>query len=329
MSNNKSQVDNDKIDNMHVPHLGLLQWNSDTKDEINKSRNDTSSRVFGIRFFLEDLRANTKYVHVNLDENVTYHMSDLDNKFTSWFEKDNHNYLKSILVEITTCTMIDAFKIAAQRIFTTLSVLCFFYRRPFRVYKICIMDDKYNAESHTSYFCSKSEKLTLPLASFSEKSPLGSLLAIYRDGMNSMDIPYRYICFFKIYEAWHKKFEKYFSINKDDKVKIIITYNLVRGFYRENFHQTYLNKSIDDKDVYKDLNEIRRYLVHPVIDMGVPASFINLDHIDALEVVELMSYLIEAIATKILDSQIKEMANENAEIDKILKIYNKISNSNV
>lgn len=143
--------------------------------------------------------------------------------------------------------------------------------------------------------------------------------------MNSIDILYRYICFFKIYEAWHEHSEKYFSINTIYKSNIIITNNLVRNFYRENFHQSYLNKSIDDADVYKQLNEIRKYLVHPVIDRGVPASFMNLDHIDALEAVELMSYLIEAIATKILDSQIKLMANGNAEIGAILNTYNMIN----
>lgn len=159
MSNNKSQMDNDELDNMHVPHLGLLQWYSDTKDEINKSMHDNSSRVFGIRFFLEDLRANTKYVQVKLDEISINNITDSNTQFNSLFEKDDDNYLKSILVEIPACTIIDAFKAATTRIFTILSTLCFFYRRPFRVYQIHIMDAKYNSRAHTSYICSKPKSL--------------------------------------------------------------------------------------------------------------------------------------------------------------------------
>ena len=140
--------------------------------------------------------------------------------------------------------------------------------------------------------------------------------------MNSVDIAYRYICFFKIYEAWHDHREKFFINSNNARPKIVITRNLLAKSYREKQHKQFLNKSFNDKYLYEELNKIRKYLVHPFINRGgIPASFCNLDHIEVLEVTETMSNLIERIATKILDVELNLMAINNKNIMDFIAVY--------
>jgi len=312
-----------KIDNLHIPHIGFLQWYcpSDKADAIRNSIDDKSQRKFGVLFFLEDLHAGTKYTHIKFDGELSQRIKDNANEINMWFRKNNEGYLNAILAELNSDNHITAFKMTSKFIFGILSALSFFYRRPFRIAHVKIMDAKNKAEVETRKFCSKPAKLVLPKASFQPADSIGSLFAIYREGMNSVDIAYRYICFFKIYEAWCKRVEKFFAKKEETREKIIITADLLKSFYNENFHRNFLEKSFDDKDVYEILNHIRKHLVHPVIDRNDPASFCNLDHMDFLEHLEMMSNLIERMVTKILDVELAAIAKTDSNIAELLNTY--------
>jgi hypothetical protein len=311
---------NDEVDNLHIPHIGFLQWYSD-KDTISFSMNDKSLREIGVRFYLEDLRAGTEWVHLKFKEDMSQSIEYNGLKTNFWFEKNNKGYFQSIFVGLTSAGCIEAFKESTKFINGMLSTLCFFYRRPMKIGRITIEDKKHNAQISTRKSCPASENLIAPLATF-KSTPIGSLFAIYRDGMNSVDLAYRYICFFKIYEAWKKYPERFF--NKKNKIssEIFITKNLLAGSYRENYHQNFLDKLFNDEIVYENLNHIRNYLVHPVIDRGIPASFYNLDEISTLETMESMSNLVERMVTKILDIELNIMSEDDSDIAKLIQIFN-------
>ena len=319
-SENKLYSVNNKIDLLHIPHTSMLHWfTSGDKQNVLASMRDKEEREFGIRFFLEDLRAGTVWAHITIDNPMSITTGDGDDSISYFFEKTQDGFLKSVFAEVLSTGCIEAFKKTGIYIFSILSSLCFFYRRPFRIHSIMVIDSKYKVTYFTRKTAPKPEPLKKPLASFSN-SPIGSLLAIYRDGMNSVDIPYRYICFFKIYEAWYKHRENFFNTAVERPI-LYITSDLLAGFYREHYHQEFINKTFSDENVFKTLNEIRKFLVHPVIDRGRPASFCNLDQIDLLEALEIMSNLIERIVTKVLDNELSLLAVSDTSIQELLKIY--------
>lgn len=320
--NNICQSD-DELDNFHIPHINTLQWYPSGNKEVCESANcDYSERPFGVYFFLEDSRAKTLYVHVKIDNELSQHIK-IDGEINFWFNKNNDNYLESILIDL--CA--DGFKKALENSFnfvnSILSMLCFFYRRPFRIWQIKITDRKYDIDYITRPFCPKAEPLVLPSISFPAEIPIGSLFSIYREGMNSVDIAYRFISFFKIYEAWYKdkNAEKYFYRNKQSKPKITITENLLGDAYRKEYHDEYVGKEISSKNAYEKLLSIRNYLSHPFLDRNTPPSYYHFDQLNSSQEIEALSNLIERIATKILVKELELWANFREDFKNLLQVY--------
>ncbi len=310
--------DNSEIDRLHIPHIEYLHWISN--DTGKQSSYDKSTRTFGVRFFLRDLRANTPWVYTTVEEEVSQTILHDNEKMGVWFEKNKDNgLLESILVECGASGSLEAFKKCIDYILSILSTLCFFYRRPFRINKIKIYDNQHQAVFYTENFCPKPVKFISPLASF-KISPLGSLLALYREGMNSLDVGYRYICFFKIYEAWQKKSRVFFS-KKSKKPHLVITKNLLAGAYRDAHHKVFLDNSFNNSATYETLEKTRDYLVHPIIDKGTPPAGLHFDSIEYNEFMESQANLIERMVTKILEIELKLMAENDKEIESLLKIY--------
>lgn len=108
------------------------------------------------------------------------------------------------------------------------------------------------------------------------------------------------------------------------KPKLIVTKSLLSGSYREKFHNQFLNKVFNNSDVYGYLSKIRNYLVHPLIDKGVPASYLHLDTIESMETLEAYSNLVERIVTKILETQLKILAENDGEIKKMIDYFGQL-----
>jgi len=315
---------NDEFDNLHIPHINILQWDTNIdKKLIKKINSDHNLRPFAIRYFIEDPRAKTPYTHVNVENELSQHIK-VNGDINFWFEKNNDDYLNSILVGLYSKNFKDGFRKSFNFINSILSMLSFFYRRPFKIWQIKVTDKNHHAIYSTRTFCPKSENLVLPASSFPLDIPIGSLFAIYREGMNSIDLAYRFISFFKIYEAWYKdkNAKKYFNRNKQSKPKIKITKNLLADTYRDGYHKKFISKGIADNCVYSKLCIIRNYLSHPFLDQNVSASYYNFDQMDVLEEIEAMSNLIERIVTKILDKELELWAKSDEKFKNLLQIYN-------
>lgn len=321
----KNEPKAEGVDELHIPHINLLHWVSTSeKKNVSKAMKDKNKRPYGITFFIEDLRANTSYAHVRIEEDELSQSLKVDsNSINSWFNKNKEGYLESILVGVDSTNQIDAFKIAYSHISTVLSLFTFFYRRPFRIWQTHVFDKKNKVTFITPRFKPKPEKLKLPNISFLTNNPLGSLFSLYREGMNSLDLPYRFTNFFKIYEAWffEDSAKKFFYRDEKPRLPIIITKKMLSGTYRKKYHQEFLDKDILDKELYLYLNTVRKYLSHPFIDRYVPPSFYNLDEVSVSEALECMSNLIERIATKILDDELSLLSSINPKINDLVKIY--------
>jgi hypothetical protein len=284
---------------MNIPHINMRGWKINTSDEqsIEKAWKDKKKRKFSIRFNLEDLRARTQYVHISLSEELSQ-SGPGNEEINIWFEKNKKGFLRSILVELETTDHQKAFRIAHDRVASILSMLTFFYRRPCRVSFYMIFDKTYNLSYSTFTFCSKAETLILPTASLSKEVPIGSLLASYREGMNSLDLAYRYISFFKIYEAWYKEDFAFKLTNnvlkQESRPEFKITKDFLSGIYIASCHKEFLDKSFKTKEVFSHLNYCRNLLAHYMLDRykELDPHFINFDDIKVIR-------YFEAITTKI------------------------------
>lgn len=79
--NDNDHIEKDVIDELHIPHVNFLQLNTDNEDVAIKSLQDKSLREFGVRFFLEDLRAGTNWAYVNLKEDLSQSTGPNSDKF--------------------------------------------------------------------------------------------------------------------------------------------------------------------------------------------------------------------------------------------------------
>jgi len=162
------------------------------------------------------------------------------------------------------------------------------------------------------HHCPKPENFILPAGSFSKEVPIGLLLALYREGMNSLDMAYRYISFFKIYEAWYKNYFAFrLTDNQLQKLKLerpvmIIKKELFEYPSNKNSKivKHFFDREFNDKSIFKELFHFRNLLAHYLLDRHkdlVPhPHFISFDDLDVQQQIEDMTNLIERMATYIL-----------------------------
>jgi hypothetical protein len=224
-----------------------------------------------------------------------------------------------MLVEVEAAKFKNAYDIALVKFNSLLSMLVFFYTRPIQISSIRIYDNKYsNLIYATRSYCPRPEKLIAPEGAFSKEVPIGSLLALYREGMNSLDLAYRYISFFKIYEAWYKK---QFSFELTDHIlhekgvirkKLTINEDSFEYLYQQKDEkiEKFLGKVFDDEDLFTNLLHLRNLLTHYMLDRikVIGPHFFNLDDPLVYQYVELMANMIEKMVTYILIEEFNLLA---------------------
>ena len=315
----------------HIPHQNLFGWTvkSDSQHKIKGAQSDHAKRKFVFRFFLEDLRARTQFVHVLLAEELSQSAQDVD----IWFEKNENGFLSVIQVELIADNFISGFRKSHDCALRLLSMITFFYRRPCRISFISAFDAKHELVLEKMFnTCPAPAKFILPKAAFSKEVPIGSLLAIYREAMNSIDLGWRYINFFKIYESWYKNRFVFDLTNKllqkDDieRPEIIVTKDLLQGAFAPKFHKEILNRNFKDKELFKELNHIRNLIAHELLTRvpDVAPHFGNFDDTFQQESLEANSNLVERMATKILEVELDLLGKCDQAFKEVNEIYKDI-----
>ncbi len=326
MTMDDKYIDVGSLSELHIPHIYATSWwceAGDKKSRLNFSQ-DKSIRAIGVRFCLEDLRAKTLYAHVKLNTELSQNLQEPNDKQVDvYFERNAQDFLSAILIGSQYSDMEDALSRSFLILNSILSMLTFFYRRPFRVWQIHLTDEKHGIKLSTKSYCPKTAVFSLPSAGIPSHYPMGSLFSLYREGMNSLDIPYRYITFFKIYEAWYDKKirKKFFNRKNRTQPKVLITKDMLMGFFIEKYHKPYLNKAINEKKIYGKLSDLRNMIAHPFLNNREPSGFIVLDSFESIKKLEAMANLIERIATEILEQELSIWAEERPDYKQLLAVY--------
>lgn len=316
-------IEEDVTDERHIPNIGFSHWiaRSDL-ESINTSEADHNKRNFHIEFFLEDTRARTSYVYASVPQESSFNIVQTDYVIDFLCQPNEDGYFNKIIAGLSEESAVKAFERTSAQVLPMLSVFSHKYRRPFHVRAIWITDLNHKAKWCISPFAQKLVEIKISPSGFKQHHPLGAMFSIYREGMNSISDSHRFLCFFKIFEAWKMGKSAFKNTrveyenakgNKLERPKRKITKLLLSGAFNEQYHDCFLNKKFTE--CFDSLNAIRDFVAHPFIDKKVDKEyFINFDDPQHLEFISAMSNLVERISTKILDDEIEILSSIDEQI---------------
>lgn len=287
-----------------IPNVGPHHWMPSSPTEtLNASDSDKSLRPIAVSFLLEDPRARTQHVYVTIEQAREFHHGTGDQTLKFWLEDNEQGLLRAITVGAFDQSTESAFKRASSSVYALLSLWSYQYVRPFSISEARLEDKKHGAIWTIPKFCAAAASLSGTSLTFSPTSDIGSLFALFREGMNSTSFAYRFLSYYKIAEAWKDKKGPFASLIAEALRKgktpsfpsRIVTEDFLTGSYRPAYHACYLNKKFTW--CVDNLEDIRAVLAHP---FNKTSHFANLDSPDVQAHLGALANLIERIAIQIL-----------------------------
>jgi hypothetical protein len=197
---------------MWIPQFLLSYWEPESAPEtIERSRSDTRERAIDICFILEDPPARLEGVALRLKKD------GLQSKETSgkgrdsdmWFRPDKDGRLEAIIYRVKDTVVGNAFLYAHDNVTKLLSIWAVAHGTGFSIRAVRVMDVESGAMWWVSGKSSIEDEFGLP-AGISLGDEHATLLSLYREGRNAISPFYRFLCFYKIFEAWYKQ-SKFFG----------------------------------------------------------------------------------------------------------------------
>lgn len=294
-----------------VPNVGPHHWVALTHpDTLSASDRDTASRPIGVVFHLEDPRARTQHVYVQLrKEEKEFHRGSGTETVDIWFEENGDGLLQTIVFGLFDTNTQSAFRRASENAYSLLSLWAYQYKRPFAVQEVKLQDKTHNALWIIPKFCPKAVALRTTQMAFSQESPIGSLFALFREGMNSTSSAYRFLSYFKIAEAWKNRLGPFAWLVAEAKRKNrppsmpvrVVTVEFLGGSYRPAYHDPYVGKKFTW--CIDQLEELRAVVAHP---FNKASAFTNFDSPDAQAYLGAAANLVERIAIQLLEDFLEE-----------------------
>src|SRR5262245_18195366 len=192
---------------MWIPHFLLSYWDLESAPEtLERSRSDTRERAIDICFVLEDPPARLEGVALRLSKD------GLQSKETSgkgrvsdiWFRPDKEGRLDAKIYREKDAVVGNALLYAHDNVAKLLSIWAVAHGAG-----VCVRDGRViHVEDGGMWWVSGSssteDEFGLP-ARISLGDEHSTLLSQYREGRNAITPFYRFLCFNKILEAWHKQ----------------------------------------------------------------------------------------------------------------------------
>lgn len=202
---------------MWIPHFGFILWpHKDTKKEdIAKSEKDKALREFEVQFELESSDARTTgKVAIELQKETRQKLTDGTGKSGSViFEPTRDHQLKRIIAIFESTNRDSAVEYAYNVICHHLSFWSLMYGISIGVWAIVVYDRKHNTAWEATPQRPQPEKLVIPAGlAFSEQFII--VLSLYREGRNSSSPYYRFLCFYKILEAFYERREAFRAMDE-------------------------------------------------------------------------------------------------------------------
>ena len=276
-------------------------------DLVSASETDKERRAFGVICFLEDTRARTKHIYLTIGESNSFHVKTNDDSIDFFLEQNDAKQVTSILGGCFRTNYLEAFNFVYPHVLRILSSWCFRYKRPVSIYEVRVIDKRHEAIWGIPFAAPDTlPEIHLPIVILAETS-LSSLIAVFREGMNSVSNVSKFLSYFKILEAYPGKgpFEETNQFCKQGGKPIsrnvpIVTSELMIGAYTDLYHSQFIGKRATwcrDK-----LRDWRDAVAHPFLNGNV---YIDLDKAERQAELAAYANLVERLSISILEEEFR------------------------
>lgn len=272
---------------------------------ITKSEQDSSIRPFGCTFHLEDTRARTLYIALEVVGNSDFHIKMESSDINFYIQSDDKNKLSSVLVGCMVEGKDQALTTAFPHMQRITSLWCLKYKRPVNIYSIEIYDKSNKAKwLIPNVTPSISPRVVGPVVTL-WNTALTSLVAVFKEGMNSTIFSHKLISYYKILEAYPSQgpFKEINNYCKEKRMEVpreskVLSEELLKGAFDKEYHAKYVGKKYTR--IRDELKGYRNAIAHPFIS----DAFIDLDTFEVQAELAAISNMLERMAVEILEEEI-------------------------
>ena len=297
----------------HVQNLawnfGLFDWISSVAPaQIAASNADSTRRPIGVTAFIEDPRARTMHAWISLPSKSEYRVGVDGETVDFWIQENAEKELNSVLLGTFATSAREGCQRSLTLLFSLLSSWSFQTQRPVAVRELLIEDKTHGAKWVVRPQAQTPLKLNDITVSLGAPNPIGSLLALFREGMASVQPAYRFLCYYKILEASNKGSGPFQQVNHlfADKGRVAarnvlrIQAAMFQGKCEPEKYEHLIGKKFGW--CFEQMNEARKFLAHPFDADGV---FVSLDDPNTLQAISDLANIAERMVIEVLVEEIR------------------------
>lgn len=289
-----------------IPTVGPNKLIPASPDKIiSVSEQDHSIRPFGCTFYLEDTRARTKYVALEVGDDSDFHIKMEPSDINFYIQSDDKNKLSSVLAGCMTNGKEQALITTFPHMQRITSLWCLKYKRPANIYSIEIFDKNNKAKwlmpAVTPSITPLADKPVVTLWN----TALTSLVAVFKEGMNSTIFSHKFLSYFKILGAYPSQgpFKEINNYCRENNIEIpreskVLTEEILKGTYDKKYHARYVGKKYTK--IRDELKNYRNTVAHPFIS----DAFSDLDTLEVQAELAATSSMLERMAIEVLEEEI-------------------------
>ncbi len=307
-------------------NLGLFDWLPAAEPaQTAASEADTSCRPVGITAFVEDPRARTAHVWALVPNKREYHVRVDENGVDFWVQANGDGLLSSVALGTYANSPSKGFQRCCSVLLSLLTSWSFQTQRPIALRELLIEDKTHSAKWVVRPQAQAPLQLNDVNVSLGS-NPIGSLLALFREGMACTQPAYRFLCYYKILEAWKEKHGPFMQVNKLFEAQgrvpmrrsLEIRAEMFEGKCDPSKYRHLVGKKFGT--CFEHMNEARRFLAHPFDREG---TFVSLDDPQTLQVLCDLANLAERMVVEILTEEIRvtQLLDTSGTSDRIAASY--------
>ena len=245
---------------------------------------------------------------IYLPSKAEYHVGAEGEAVDVWIHGNADNQLNSVLLGTFAFSAQEGCQRSLALLFSLLSSWSFQTQRPVSVRELLIEDKTHGARWVVRPQAQTPLKLNDITVSLGAPNPIGSLLALFREGMASEQPAYRFLCYYKIIEAWNKSSGPFEQVRRlcADTGKIAtrkvlkIEAAMFEGKWEREKYERLVGKRFGW--CFEQMNEARKFLAHPFDSDGV---FVSLDDPGTLQAISDLANIAERMVIEILVDEIR------------------------
>jgi hypothetical protein len=299
--------------NPHVANLpwsfGIFDWMAASAPEtVSASKADSACRPIATTSFLEDPRARTAHVWVRPPNQSEFRVDVEGVTVDIWVNTNPEGFVHSLLSGTHATSPREGVSRCVSATSCLLSSWSFQCQRPMAVREWMIEDRLHHAKWVIRPQAQAPLKLNEIDVALAPANPIGSLVALFREGMASIQPAYRFLCYYKIIEAWNAGLGPFWQVNQTfqargrqpDRRILVIGADMFQGKVDFDRFSHLVGRKFSR--CFQEMNGARKFLAHPFSTEG---AFVSLDSPDTQGQLADLANLAERMAIEIIVEEIR------------------------